>query len=233
MKDKLYEFEAVIEKVPDSNGAYIRFPLDARAEFGKGRVKVSATFDGVPYSGSLVNMGVKNADGSVCYILGLRQDIRKKIGKQPGDSVTVTVREETVSLWKCPQCGRKFQHQDQDHFCGDPPQTMDAYITSYPEEVGARLRLLRDALREALPGAQERISWGMPTYWQGRNIIHFAAFKNHIGIYPGEEAMRQFADRLAGYKTSKGALQLPHSKPLPVELVVEIAVWCRETGNHH
>ena len=65
MERKVYEFHAVIEPVPDKGGAYVRFPYDIRKEFGKGRVKVQASFDGVPYSGSIVNMGVKNEDGSV------------------------------------------------------------------------------------------------------------------------------------------------------------------------
>ena len=64
-----------------------------KAEFGKGRVKVHATFDGEPYDSSVVNMGVKNADGSVCYIIGIRKDIRAKIGKQTGDTVKGTIRE--------------------------------------------------------------------------------------------------------------------------------------------
>lgn len=68
MNQKMYEFEAVIEPIPDKNGAYVRFPYDIREEFGKGRVKVQASFDGVPYDGSIVNMGMKNPDGSVCYI---------------------------------------------------------------------------------------------------------------------------------------------------------------------
>lgn len=93
MNSKIYEFDVEIHKVPDLDGAYIVFPHDLRAEFGRGRVKVNASFDGVSYQGSLVNMGVKNADGSVCYILGLRRDIRAKIGKQPGDRVHVTIQE--------------------------------------------------------------------------------------------------------------------------------------------
>ncbi len=91
--NKTYEFEAEIKKVPDIDGAYIEFPYDVKAEFGKGRVKVRATFDGEPYDGSIVNLGVKNTDGSVCYIIGLRKDIRAKIGKQPGDSVKATITE--------------------------------------------------------------------------------------------------------------------------------------------
>lgn len=93
MNKKTYEFEAVIQKVPDIDGAYIEFPYDVKAEFGKGRVKVRATFDGEAYDGSIVNMGVKNADGSVCYIIGLRKDIRGKIGKQAGDTVKVIIKE--------------------------------------------------------------------------------------------------------------------------------------------
>jgi len=93
MNQKTYEFEAIIQRVPDIDGAYIEFPYDVKSEFGKGRVKVHATFDGEPYDGSIVNMGIKNADGSVCYIIGLRKDIRAKIGKQPGNSIRVTITE--------------------------------------------------------------------------------------------------------------------------------------------
>ena len=87
-----YCFDAVLEAVPARGGAYVRFPYDLRQEFGRGRVKAEITFDGEPYSGSIVNMGVKNEDGSIRYIIGIRKDIRAKIGKQPGDTVRVTVR---------------------------------------------------------------------------------------------------------------------------------------------
>ena len=90
MPDKTYEYDTVIQKVDGIDGAYVVFPHNLYTEFKKGRVKVHATFDGVPYDGSIVNMGVKNADGSVCYIIGIRKDIRAKIGKQAGDTVHVT-----------------------------------------------------------------------------------------------------------------------------------------------
>ena len=93
--EKIYEFEAVIEPAAERGGAYVKFPYDLRKEFGKGRVKVHASFDGVPYEGSIVNIGIKNGDGSVCYIIGIRKDIRKKIGKQPGDTVTVKIQERS------------------------------------------------------------------------------------------------------------------------------------------
>lgn len=82
-----HEFDAVIQKVPDLDGAYVEIPFDVKAVFGKGRVPVHATFDGEPYDGSIVRMGTPG------HILGIRKDIRAKIGKQPGDTVHVTVRE--------------------------------------------------------------------------------------------------------------------------------------------
>lgn len=84
---KVYEFEAEIKKVPDIDGAYVEIPFDVKAEFGKGRVPVTATFDGVVYEGSLVKMKTP------CHILGLRKEIRAQIGKQPGDTVKVTLVE--------------------------------------------------------------------------------------------------------------------------------------------
>lgn len=92
MNDRIYEYDAVIQPA-ERGGAFVAFPHDVRAVFGKGRVKVHATFDGEPYDGSIVNMGVKNADSSICYLIGIRKDIRAKLGKQPGDSVHVTIRE--------------------------------------------------------------------------------------------------------------------------------------------
>jgi hypothetical protein len=88
---KIYEFTAVIKKVPDIDGAYVEIPIDVKKEFGKGRVSVTASFDGVVYEGSVVKMGLP------CYIIGIRKDIRARIGKQPGDSVKVTITERMVS----------------------------------------------------------------------------------------------------------------------------------------
>lgn len=94
MKDKIYEYEAVVHSSDSGRGgAYVVFPHDIHTEFGKGRVRVHATFDGEPYDGSIVNMGVKNPDSSICYVIGILKAIREKIGKQPGDTVRVTIRE--------------------------------------------------------------------------------------------------------------------------------------------
>ena len=128
-------------------------------------------------------------------------------------------------MWKCPKCGREFSRQNQDHYCVKP-ETIDAYIAMQDEAVQPRLREVRDLLRAALPGAQERMSWSMPTFWKGRNIIHFAASKKHLGLYPGGEATAVFADRLTGFDVSKGTIRLPYDKPLPVALIADIARWC-------
>ena len=85
-----FEYDAVIVSA-DGGGAYIPFPYDLRTRFGRGRLKVKAWFDGVSYEGSVVNMGVRNADGTVCWIIGIRKDIRAKIGKQPGDTVHTVI----------------------------------------------------------------------------------------------------------------------------------------------
>lgn len=98
MSQKVYEYESLIYEAAGKGGAYVIFPYDIRTEFGRGRVKVHATFDGEPYDGSIVNMGVKNEDGSICYIIGIRKDIRTKIGKQLGDQVKVTIREREQDL---------------------------------------------------------------------------------------------------------------------------------------
>lgn len=86
-----HRFTSIIIQNGDMDAAYIVVPIDIRKEYGKGRLKVDATFDGEPYSGSVVNMGVKDADGNICYIIGITKAIRQKIGKTFGDSVEVAI----------------------------------------------------------------------------------------------------------------------------------------------
>ena len=135
--------------------------------------------------------------------------------------------------WKCPKCGREFSKQSQDHYC-IKPQSVDEYIAAQDETIQPKLNEIRTVLRSALPDAEERISWSMPTYRKDHNIIHFAAQKKHIGLYPGPEAVAYFSGRLdqAGLLYSKGSIQIPYSDDLPLELIAEIADWCRSTGNH-
>lgn len=129
-------------------------------------------------------------------------------------------------MWKCPKCGRTFKKTNQDHYCGPAPETIEEYIERQPESARPYLRLINSAVKAALPDAEERISWSMPTYRKKYNLIHFAAFQKHIGLYPGPEAVEAFADRLKEYKTSKGVIQFPYDRPLPLELIAEIAAWC-------
>ena len=137
-------------------------------------------------------------------------------------------------MWKCPKCGRSFKNENQSHYCGKTPETIDEYILSQDEAIRDQLRSVRETIHKELPDATEKISWSMPTWWQRHNIIHFAANKKHIGLYPGPEAVVQFAEKLdqAGCKHSKGSIQIPYSDDLPLDLISEIAGWCRDTGNH-
>lgn len=128
--------------------------------------------------------------------------------------------------WICPKCGREFKNTHQQHFCVQAPKTIDEYLASLPEEVRPLLHQVRDTLRATLPDATEKMAWRMPTYWKGVNIIHFASFKRHFGLYPGDGGVRHFAPRLTEYKYSKGAIQFAYDKPVPFDLITEIALWC-------
>lgn len=88
-----YEYDAVLHELPDNGGAYVAFPWDLRKELGKGRVKIHAEFDGFPYDGSIVNMGLKNPDGSVCYAIGVLKAIRTALQKGDGDTIRVVVTD--------------------------------------------------------------------------------------------------------------------------------------------
>lgn len=135
-------------------------------------------------------------------------------------------------MWTCPKCGRSFKNTNQNHFCGEKPATIEEYIAAQPENVRGLLEQIHNTIKTALPDAKEKISWGMPTFWQKYNLIHFAAQKHHIGIYAGAESVVHFANELSSYKTSKGTIQLPYDKPLPLDLIARIAKWNLETGNH-
>ena len=89
---KQVEYDAVIHVNEDNGGAWVIFPWDLRKEFGKGRLKVHAAFDGIPYDGSIVNMGLKHEDGSVCYVIGILKAIRTRLGKGEGDTVHVVIQ---------------------------------------------------------------------------------------------------------------------------------------------
>lgn len=88
-----YFFDAILHEIPENGGAYVVFPWDIRKLFGKGRVKVHATFDGIPYDGSIMNMGLKDPQGNIRYTIGVLKSIRRQLGKAEGDSIHVTLSE--------------------------------------------------------------------------------------------------------------------------------------------
>ncbi|MGI6105709.1 MAG: DUF1905 domain-containing protein [Raoultibacter sp.] len=190
---EIYEFDAVIIKNPDMDAAYVEIPFDVREVFGKGRVPVHATFDSEPYDGQLVKMGTS------CHIIGIRKDIRAKIGKQPGDSIHVTLHE------------REPNKPDY--------QTIDEYIARYPKEIQERMEKLRAVILACSSDISEKISWGMATFVLNGNLVHFAGEKKHIGFHPAPSAIESFCDQLKEYKTSKGTVQFPYDKPMPYELI--------------
>jgi len=132
--------------------------------------------------------------------------------------------QEGNTMWKCPKCGKEFKNTDQNHFCVKP-ESIDDYIAGQPEELIPILEKVRETIRKAAPDATEKISWQMPTYWQKENLIHFCAHKNHLGIHPGLVERIPFQDRLAEYKTSKGAIQFPYNKPIDYDLIADITRW--------
>ncbi len=99
---------------------------------------------------------------------------------------------------------------------------IDAYIASLPEEIQQILQDLRAAIHQAAPGAEEAISYAIPTFRLHGNLVHFAAFKNHIGFYPGPSGIKEFQDELSAYKGARGSVQFPIGQPLPWELITRI-----------
>ena len=104
----------------------------------------------------------------------------------------------------------------------EAPQTIDTYIAGYPEDVQAILQQVRRTIRETAPEATEAISYGLPTFKLNGNLVHFGAFKSHIGFYPVPSGMEAFKEELAAYKQGKGSVQFPLDKPMPLDLIRRI-----------
>ena len=104
-------------------------------------------------------------------------------------------------------------------------QSIDEYIAAFPEEVQKILQALRATIKAAAPEAEEKISYQMPTYFLKGNLVHFAAYKNHIGFYPAPSGIEAFQRELSIYKGAKGSVQFPIDKPLPLELISRIVTF--------
>jgi uncharacterized protein YdhG (YjbR/CyaY superfamily) len=100
--------------------------------------------------------------------------------------------------------------------------TIDEYISSFPENIQEKLREIREAIREQAPQAQEKISYQMPTFYLNGNLVHFAACSKHIGFYPTPSGIDSFKDELSKYKSSKGAVQFPLNEQLPIGVIKKI-----------
>ena len=105
------------------------------------------------------------------------------------------------------------------------PDNIDAYIALFEPKLQERMQTIRQCIREQAPEANERMAYGMPTFYYYGNVIHFACFTNHIGIFPGASGVEHFLPELGGYKTSKGTIQIPHSMELPLDLIRRIVLF--------
>lgn len=103
--------------------------------------------------------------------------------------------------------------------------SIDEYIIQFPLEVQEILQTLRKVIKESAPDAKEKISYQMPTFDLHGNLVHFAAFKNHIGFYPAPSGIEAYKKELSGYKGAKGSVQFPLDKPMPYELIREIVTY--------
>jgi uncharacterized protein YdhG (YjbR/CyaY superfamily) len=103
-------------------------------------------------------------------------------------------------------------------------QTIDEYIKTFPKDIQKILESVRQTIKSVAPEAEEAISYQIPTFKLNGNLVHFAAYKNHIGFYPGSEAINVFKKEIASYKSSKGAIQFPIDKPMPLSLIKRIVM---------
>jgi uncharacterized protein YdhG (YjbR/CyaY superfamily) len=104
-------------------------------------------------------------------------------------------------------------------------ETIDQYIASYPKNVQEILEKLRHIIKESAPMAQETINYGIPTFKLKGNLVHFAAFKNHIGFYPTPPGIIAFKKELSSFKQAKGSVQFPIDKPIPFDIIKKIVIW--------
>ena len=102
------------------------------------------------------------------------------------------------------------------------PRNLDEYIAGFPRDVQAILERVRATIRKAAPDAEEAIKYRMPTFVLNGNLVHFAAFKNHIGFYPTPSGIEAFKDELSRYESAKGSVQFPIGKPIPLRLIDKI-----------
>lgn len=132
-------------------------------------------------------------------------------------------------MWTCPKCKREFKRTNQGHYCGKAPETAEEYINLQPKETQSHLTEIRRIILNAVPDADEGISWIMPTYKKAAGTISFAACKKQISFYAPIEAIEKYQSELMEFTIRKNAVYFPYSKPLPVGLIAKIA---KQALNH-
>jgi uncharacterized protein YdhG (YjbR/CyaY superfamily) len=110
--------------------------------------------------------------------------------------------------------------------------TIDEYIKTFPKDIQKILQEVRRTIKEAAPDADEAISYQIPTFKLNGNLVHFAAVKNHIGFYPGSKVIQVFTKEFSSYKSSKGAVQFPIEKPIPLALIKKIVKYRVKENSH-
>ncbi len=103
--------------------------------------------------------------------------------------------------------------------------TIDEYIATFPDDIQKKLKEVRAVIKAAAPEASEKISYQMPTFFLFGNLVHFAAFKNHIGFYPAPRGIEEFQKELSVYKGAKGSVQFPLDQPMPLDLISRIVIF--------
>jgi uncharacterized protein YdhG (YjbR/CyaY superfamily) len=112
--------------------------------------------------------------------------------------------------------------EKENHMITNKPATIDEYIAGFPKDIQEILEQVRETIKQAAPDAEEAIRYAIPTFTLKGNLIHFAAFKNHIGLYPAPNGIEAFAEELSVYKGGKGSVQFPLDQPMPLDLISRI-----------
>lgn len=131
-------------------------------------------------------------------------------------------------MWTCPTCNRSFARVNQSHSCTVRQKTIEAYVAAQQETHRPALNALHQCILTSMGEVEQRMSWGMPTYYKKGNLLHFSVHANHVTLHVGQEVLTHFSARLEGYTTGKGSIQLPFSKDLDLGLVADIARFVYE-----
>lgn len=120
---------------------------------------------------------------------------------------------------------QRLTNEDKMESAKTAPRNIDEYIAGFPREVQEVLEQIRETIRKAAPDAEETISYQIPTFTLKGNLVHFAAFKKHIGFYPAPTGIERFKDELSVYESAKGSVKFPLDKPIPFDLISRIVAF--------